>query len=267
MTLWFIMAGVDETLDIADMLGGENVTMEGSQDEKLESDFSSVNRYSVFQPRVGNPQTDEEWRTYLRKRKRHDTGSVDIETFSKMNTDDKMLALFSKLSIVEDKQNRMVMSPVHEKVDVLENCVNIQSRKLKMLAYRSLDLEARSRRNNLVFRGLADCVSEKCKDVIVDFIANEMRLDISPDQMARAHRMGSLARSRQRYAVTRRPIIAAFKDYSLTEVIMQSAKTLKGTIFRVERDFPTEIVEARRRLWPRFKAERDKFSSSRVVMA
>ena len=67
--------------------------------------------------------------------------------------------LFNKRSLVEGKQNSLnaVLSPVHEKVDVLENCVNIHSKKIKMLSYRSLDLEARShRRNNLVFRGLAD---------------------------------------------------------------------------------------------------------------
>ena len=36
-----------------------------------------------------------------KKRKRHETGSVDIEEFSKMSTDEKLLALFSKLSVME----------------------------------------------------------------------------------------------------------------------------------------------------------------------
>ena len=144
--LYFIMAGASAKLDIADMLDDENETLEGSQDDKFESDFYSENRFSRFQPGVENSKVDNEWRTHLRKRKRHDTGTVDIETFSKMNTDEKLLALFSKLSMVEDKQNDMVTSLVHEKVNVLENCVNIQARKIKMLSYRSLDLEARSRK-------------------------------------------------------------------------------------------------------------------------
>ena len=75
-----------------------------------------------------------------------------------MSPDEKLIALFTKLMTVEDKQNILssVMSPVHEKVDILEDCVNVHERKIKMLSYRSLDLEARSRRNNLIFRGLAE---------------------------------------------------------------------------------------------------------------
>ena len=133
----------------------ENGTVELSQDETLSSEFFSANKFNAFQPRVGNRQPDEDWQLHLRKRKRHETGSVDIETFSKMNTDEKPLALFSKLSVMEGKQNCLhaVMSPTQEKVEVVENCVNIHARKPKMLAYRSIDLEARSHRNNLIFRG------------------------------------------------------------------------------------------------------------------
>ena len=40
-------------------------------------------------------------------------------------------------------------------------------------------------------------------------------------------------------------MIVAFNDYSITEMIMQAAKNLKGTFFRIERDFPVEITEAR----------------------
>ena len=61
----------------------------------------------------------------------------------------------------------------------LEKCVNIKNQKLKMLTYRSIDLEARSRQNNLVFRGLVDCNYENCKDAIVDFLSGELKIDIS----------------------------------------------------------------------------------------
>ena len=48
---------------------------------------------------------------------------------------------------------------------------------LKTLAYKSIDLEARSRRNNLIFWGLAENVRENCFAVIRDFIKNELDLD------------------------------------------------------------------------------------------
>ena len=250
-----------------DLLEGDD-TEEDGQEENIRSDFFGENRYNGFQPRVGNPKVNNEWQTQRRKRRRHDTSSVDAEAFSHMSNDEKMLVLFNKLSLVEAKQNSLsaVMPPVHEKIDVLENCVDIHDRKIKMLSYRSLDLEARSRRNNLVFRGLADIQNEDCKKVIVTFIQEELETDISVDDIARAHRLGSLTRAKARYAITRRPIIVNFKDYSLTEQIMEATRRLSGTMFRVERDFPAEISEARRRLWPTFKSEKVKHPTARVVM-
>ena len=198
------MANYDGTGGCASGMEDENETVELSQDETFSSEFFSANRFNAFQPRVGNRQPDEDWQLHLRKRKRHETGSVDIETFSKMNTDEKLLALFSKLSVMEGKQNCLhaVMSPTQEKVEVVENCVNIHARKLKMFAYRSIDLEARSRRNNWIFSGVADIPSENCAELIVDFLENEMELLVTTDQIARAHRLGSLARARAKFAPT-----------------------------------------------------------------
>ena len=48
---------------------------------------------------------------------------------------------------------------------------------------------------------------------------------------------------------------------------MESAKLLRGTMFRVEKDFSVEISEARRRLWPTYQAERAKHLNVRVVIA
>ena len=270
-TLLVIMASAESAENNIGLVEGAEGMYAESCEEYIESDFFSDNRYNGLQPWVGKPFDgfdDGEWRVKTRKRKRRDTGSVDIETFSKMSTDEKLLALFSKLSVVENKQSQLnaVMSPFHEKLESLEKCVNVQNQKLKMLAYRSIDLEARSRRNNLVFRGLADCNYENCKDVIVNFLSGELKIDISQAHIARAHRLGSLARSRAKYTVTRRPMIVAFNDYSITEMIMQAAKNLNGTFFRIERDFPVEITEARQRLWPKFKTERENYPSSRVTI-
>ena len=138
-------ANVDDEA-VWDMLV-ENDPAGDTREETFQSEFY---RYNGFQQRVGNPNVNNEWQTQRRKRGRH-----DAELFSKMGTDEKLLDLFNKLTMVEGKQNSLntVLSPVHEKIDVLENCVNIHSKKVKMLLYMSLDLEARSHRNNLVFQG------------------------------------------------------------------------------------------------------------------
>ena len=76
--------------------------VEMSQDELFGPQVSTSNRFSGFQARVGNAQPDSEWHVKMRKRKRHETGSVGIEEFSKMNNDERMLVLFTKLSMVSN---------------------------------------------------------------------------------------------------------------------------------------------------------------------
>ena len=49
----------------------------------------------------------------------------------------------------------------------------------------------------------------------------------------------------------RRPIIVAFWDFQDTAVIIDSARLLRGTRFRLDREYPAEISKARKLLWNR----------------
>ena len=85
-----------------------------------------------------------------------------------------------------------------------------------------------------------------------------MGLDLDDFYVDRIHRLGSLHRAKQRNANQnpRRPIIVAFNNYSSTEIIMETAYMLKGTHFSVTRDYPKEIVEARKGLMPLYREQR-----------
>ena len=65
----------------------------------------------------------------------------------------------------------------------------------------------------------------------------------------RAHRLGK----RTRLQFSKRPIIAAFNNYVDTVQILGKAYLLKGSQFSIDRDYPAEILNARKQLWPRFK--------------
>ena len=81
----------------------------------------------------------------------------------------------------------------------------------------------------------------------------------------RAHRLGSIRQpARQAGKDPRRPIIAKFNDYRDTEHILDRSYKLKGTKFRVDRDYPREIVEARKRLQFCEKAEQARRRGSRI---
>ena len=120
---------------------------------------------------------------------------------------------------------------------------------IKLLNYRSLDLEARSRRKNLLFKGLCENASEDCISIIRDFIYTELDLDSDAMCIDRAHRIGK----RGMRGISRRPIIVAFRDFQDTECIMNNASKLRGSRFGIDRDYPAEISSARKLLWNRLK--------------
>ena len=80
----------------------------------------------------------------------------------------------------------------------------------------------------------------------------EVDLSLNPDDIVieRAHRLGRKKRNR----FSKRPIIAAFNNYADTVKILNSARLLRGTQFSVDRDYPVEITNARKLLWPKYKA-------------
>jgi hypothetical protein len=137
-----------------------------------------------------------------------------------------------------------------QRVDCLEHAKSVSDIYFKMLAYHSIDLEARSRRSNLIFYGLADLDDENTYHVLTDFFSDYLDLDLSEFFIQRIHRLGSLSRARAYSQITRRPIIVAFRDYGDTEYILDRAKLLKDTRFGIDRDYPKEIASARKKLWP-----------------
>ena len=137
---------------------------------------------------------------------------------------------------------------VNNKLDEVIDVTNRNSNVLRTLAYKSIDLEARSRRNNLLFWGLSENYNEIF--VIRDFIKNQLGLDADNMYLARAHRLGP-RRFGQRNP--KRPIIINFRDYCDTDIIMNHANRLRNTPFSIGYHLPKEIKEARERLWDEVK--------------
>lgn len=83
-------------------------------------------------------------------------------------------------------------------------------------------------------------------------------IDLDPDAIfvQRAHRLGRLKSHRPgpSVQVKHRPLIANFRDYPDVELILSNAKKLKGTQYGINRDYPNEIVQARK---PLFKQKKE----------
>ena len=192
------------------------------------------------------------------KRKRNNTEhSEDQQTgsFLESSTDGKLNIIYDELRIMRFNQEQMTRGMmnfehsircVNDKLCEVIEVTNKNSNVLKTLAYKSIDLEARSRRNNLIFWGLLETYNENCFFVIRDFIKRHLDLDADNMYLARAHRLGPRKIGQRD---PKRPIIVNFRDYCDTDIIMSRARLLKNLPFSIGYDLPKEIKEARKKLW------------------
>ena len=178
---------------------------------------------------------------------------LSLDEFKNMNIDNKLDTLFVYICDVKSTNQRLLKAEktVHE----IHESTKHNSDRIDILAYRSIDLEARQRRNNLIFWGIPEVRSENCMTLVADFLAEHLELD--PDRICiqRAHRVGKPPKP-HKFVIGQatnkpkhRPLIALFRDYQDVELILGSAKKLKGKGFGINRDYPPEIIAARKPLF------------------
>ena len=129
---------------------------------------------------------------------------------------------------------------------------------MKLLEYRSIDLEARSRKNNLLFKGISEQRRENCFAEVRRFIQEELRIN-KDFYLERAHRLGRFSSTKTR------PIIIAFRDYYDTQEILDASSLLRGTEYGISRDYPSEISKARQSLWKQYKITREANPGKKVT--
>ena len=199
-----------------------------------------------------------------RKRARVNTGSqstqgeehsISQHEYGSLNTDDKLCVMFARMSSIEQKVDDCLS--FHNQVKFIENSVYQHDVRLKLLEYKSIDLEARSRRNNLIIGGIDEMKGEDCHSIIARFLKDNLQIDPCP-AIPRAHRLGRFRPN------STRAIIVYFLDFRDTELVLENANKLRNTNFHINRDFPKEIVNARKTLWPELKRLRGMHPKSKI---
>lgn len=227
---------------------------------------------------------DIDW-TEVRKRQRHSTGgtagnstvshqfqplpatAMPMSNFKTMSVDEKLDVIFSSMQ---------AMQIINNKVGDLERNVLINTRdmsktidRVTVLEYKSIDLEARSRRNNLLFHGIPEVVNEDSVSIIKEFLSTKLKLPSIIDiHIQRAHRLGRMQYNRggRGFRPRHRPIIVALRDDQDVDEILSNANRLTGTPFGINRDYPPEIVQARKDLYPMMKRYRAEKPGSKVTI-
>lgn len=175
--------------------------------------------------------------------------SIDTSKLSQDQKLDFVIQQLARMDLKFDYLNGRV-DKVSDVVETLQEKMVEADERAQRFDYKCIDLEARSRRQNLIFSNIFEGEAEngrECESKLRQFISYNMNMgdyyaynDIA---FQRVHRLG-----RPRPDGTARPIIAAFRDDPVKMDVLRCARNLKGSRFSVSQDWPTEIRSARDRL-------------------
>lgn len=215
-----------------------------------------------------------------KKRKRHSTGAtLHDPTISTGDTGPSVNRFPSKTQFaslnMEEKMNTMFEMMVNissysqslnhlNSMTYFQHAVNeVSEARLRVLEYKSLDIETKLLRNNLVISGLSEIAGdEDCLQTVTAFLEN--KFGMSNVGIVEANRIGRRQVARGRDIQRCRSILVKFCDQRDVENIMSNVRQLRNTQFGISRDYPLEIREARKQLWPDFKRARDQHGHRNV---
>ena len=139
--------------------------------------------------------------------------------------------------------------------------------KQQQIKEKTIDQEARGRRQNVIFHGIkesADENSDKCKQKVKDFIKEKCKL---PDNVVIdvAHRLGPKKRDSVGASASKpRPMIAKFVSRCDRDTVMRTKNDLPQEC-GITPDFPREIRSARRVLIPKMIKAREEGHEAYIV--
>lgn len=120
-----------------------------------------------------------------------------------------------------------------------------------------LDLQCRSMRDKLIFNGIPEHTANNPENAIKNFMQSALKLP--PDTVSQitfhsVHRIRKKNNTKGRP----RPIVAKFEHYKHKELVKSKGRELKGTDYGLNDQFPREIQERRKKLYPILKQYREK---------
>ena len=187
---------------------------------------------------------------------------------------DKLDFLMHEMSTVKQltQQVQQQQSQLSQLNDITENMqteIVHMHHTLSQQQLRITDLEARSRRSNLLFFNIPEPEQESdtgCDQALCDFLASQLKLN--EEQLSRVvfqqvHRLGRHRRgvAPNGQAWKPRPVIVGFRDFKCKQDILFSSSCLKGSPFAI----PAGIRRARGKLWDDFKNTKSQNLRARIV--
>lgn len=167
--------------------------------------------------------------------------SVDFVS-NKVDEFDKKCSEVSTVVAAQVKKQQQL----EKSIDKLEKRFNVttDTDEVKELRDTVLDLKCRSMKNNLVFTGLGgETNNEDTERRLRDFIYHELEIE-SNIEFDNVHRFGRFYRGKDR------PIVARFLYHGDLVHVLKNAHKLQGKSYGIHEQFPKEIEDRRRLLYP-----------------
>ncbi|XP_054933596.1 uncharacterized protein [Dermacentor andersoni] len=184
-------------------------------------------------------------------------GPITEEMFNEMIKTQR--AVLEKVTDIEKNQASFEarvegrLLKIEERLEILgEAPTRLANLENNALVKRIDDLENRSRRNNLIIRGIREDVNETeealRKKVNVDVFHTVLKLKI--DSVERIHRLGKRQNGKDR------AIILRLSDFRDKTKILRNCFMLRGKDISINEDFSKRIAEIRKQLWNSSSEER-----------
>ena len=137
------------------------------------------------------------------------------------------------------------------------------------LKERAVDAQCRSMKYNLLFHGIEESEDaiEDCEATLREFMRDKLRIeDEEPVPLKNAHRIGKKDDSRRGDRPrTMIMMIAKFVCYKNQTKVKQSARNPKDTGHGISEQYPTEVEDVRKKMYPIARAERQKGRKAYIV--
>ena len=188
----------------------------------------------------------------------------ELETYKNRITlleeENKSLQTSLENSQAEIEDLKTMLNDVNSKQEAANTSSERVERELKELHRRHVKLECHSRRSNMQFFGIVEREGETNSDTelaLREFFRNKLkilRVDEEQIRFDRVHRVKARMQSNGRNPQPR-PIIVKLTDFQDKVFIKSFIKNLpSGTGFGISDDFPKEVDDIRKKLYPILKA-------------
>ena len=215
-----------------------------------------------------------------RKKKDSSTDTQDLDTsgiqLSVLESINKKLDVLGILH-EEIKELRASLEFTHQQISDLQrdnselcsaltsvnNEVSILQKENKFLKETVLDIQTRSMRDNVIFSGIPESTQDNPESQLKHFLKSALKIPeetVKTITFHRVHRLGPRRGDRHR------PIIAKFEHFQQKVFVKSKGRELRGTSYGMNDQFPKEISERRKMLYPIMKEHRQKGKRTALVV-